>query len=290
MSEDNGQYDVGYGKPPRETQFRKGRSGNPAGRPKREGTAEFSLPALMPTASAIRQESNRKVSVKSSNGQEDLTMTEVVVRSLGNKAATGSILAQRTYLQLQMAEDEREYRCKERRFDQWRKYVVATRSTFDRAEARGDPEPKLYPHPADVQLDYQTLDVRILGPLSEDDAKTIMHTRRVSLLALELAIFCGDGTGLDELSTDDSKIGIWMLQHSALQMRLPPRLRGQTPDEEAAMYVRMSRPGRHWEPWLRKECSELAIPFLKLGHDSPTWKLSEIRRKVARAQRRRKAA
>ncbi|HZH27418.1 MAG TPA: DUF5681 domain-containing protein [Azospirillaceae bacterium] len=30
----DGDYEVGYGKPPRHTRFRKGRSGNPAGRPK----------------------------------------------------------------------------------------------------------------------------------------------------------------------------------------------------------------------------------------------------------------
>lgn len=30
----NGNYDIGYGKPPRSTQFKKGRSGNPRGRPR----------------------------------------------------------------------------------------------------------------------------------------------------------------------------------------------------------------------------------------------------------------
>lgn len=36
MSEglDDRDYDVGYGKPPKRTQFKKGKSGNPKGRPK----------------------------------------------------------------------------------------------------------------------------------------------------------------------------------------------------------------------------------------------------------------
>ena len=38
-----GDYEVGYKKPPRHTQFRKGKSGNPAGRPKRAVNVQASL-------------------------------------------------------------------------------------------------------------------------------------------------------------------------------------------------------------------------------------------------------
>ena len=38
-----GEYEVGYEKPPRNTQFRKGKSGNPAGRPKRDVDLRASL-------------------------------------------------------------------------------------------------------------------------------------------------------------------------------------------------------------------------------------------------------
>jgi hypothetical protein len=38
-----GDYEVGYKKPPRNTQFRKGKSGNPAGRPKRTVNVQASL-------------------------------------------------------------------------------------------------------------------------------------------------------------------------------------------------------------------------------------------------------
>ncbi|MBL4544643.1 MAG: hypothetical protein JKP95_01895 [Oceanicaulis sp.] len=34
MSQDQSEYEVGYGKPPKATQFKKGQSGNPRGRPK----------------------------------------------------------------------------------------------------------------------------------------------------------------------------------------------------------------------------------------------------------------
>ncbi|MFL0357263.1 DUF5681 domain-containing protein [Erythrobacter sp. GH1-10] len=34
MSDDNDDYEVGYGKPPKNTRWQKGQSGNPSGRPK----------------------------------------------------------------------------------------------------------------------------------------------------------------------------------------------------------------------------------------------------------------
>jgi Family of unknown function (DUF5681) len=36
MSQDQSEYEVGYGKPPKATQFKKGQSGNPRGRPKKQ--------------------------------------------------------------------------------------------------------------------------------------------------------------------------------------------------------------------------------------------------------------
>ena len=36
MSKDSADYDIGYGKPPEDTRFKKGQSGNPRGRPKKQ--------------------------------------------------------------------------------------------------------------------------------------------------------------------------------------------------------------------------------------------------------------
>lgn len=55
---DDNSYEVGYGKPPKHSQFQKGRSGNPKGRPKKPKN----LPAL------VLKTFGEKVVVKSPDG------------------------------------------------------------------------------------------------------------------------------------------------------------------------------------------------------------------------------
>ena len=57
-------YEVGYGKPPRHTQFRKGQSGNPGGRPRRTATERANALLL--------GEAYRLVTVKM-DGQKQIT-------------------------------------------------------------------------------------------------------------------------------------------------------------------------------------------------------------------------
>ena len=47
MTEPDDEYRVGYGRPPKQSQFEKGRSGNPGGRPKKRVSTELDLAALL---------------------------------------------------------------------------------------------------------------------------------------------------------------------------------------------------------------------------------------------------
>ena len=69
MPNDDAQFDVGYGKPPKSGQFRKGRSGNPRGRPK--GTKNF--------ASVVLRESRQPVRVNGPRGTRTVTKLEAAV-------------------------------------------------------------------------------------------------------------------------------------------------------------------------------------------------------------------
>ena len=74
-----GDYEVGYGRPPRRSQFQPGQSGNPNGRPKGQ-----------PTASEIfAREAARVVRMKVGDKVELISKLEAVFRTLFNIALAG---------------------------------------------------------------------------------------------------------------------------------------------------------------------------------------------------------
>lgn len=78
-----GTYAVGYGKPPVHGRFKKGQSGNPYG--KRPGTQDL--------AAIVQRELDRKVPVQEAGRKRLMSVLQVAVRSLTNKAAKGDLRA-----------------------------------------------------------------------------------------------------------------------------------------------------------------------------------------------------
>jgi hypothetical protein len=84
----NGDHEGGYGRPPTRTQFRKGRSGNPKGRPRGSRNASTRL-----------DEALKEQVVVSENGQRrKVTKLEAILKQLVNKAAQGDHRATRLLL------------------------------------------------------------------------------------------------------------------------------------------------------------------------------------------------
>ena len=77
MSRDMDDYQVGYGKPSRHTQFAKGQSGNPRGRP--SGSKNM--------ATLVREALNKMVIVAEDGGRRKISKCEAIVTQIINKAA-----------------------------------------------------------------------------------------------------------------------------------------------------------------------------------------------------------
>ena len=89
------QYEVGYGKPPGHTQFMKGRSGNPKGRPK--GSKSL--------ATIIDEEMNQPVTIVENGKRKRVTKMQAVVRQTMNKALRGDPKAGHHFLNMARSRD-----------------------------------------------------------------------------------------------------------------------------------------------------------------------------------------
>ena len=76
-------YDVGYKKPPKHGQFKKGQSGNPKGRPK--GARSF--------GAYLDDYLEQKVEVRDGNKVHEMRLLEVAARTLAKKAVSGNLPA-----------------------------------------------------------------------------------------------------------------------------------------------------------------------------------------------------
>jgi uncharacterized protein DUF5681 len=73
------EYEVGYGRPPRHTQFQKGRSGNARGRPR----GARSVKGL------LREELREKIAVNENGRRRKVTKVRVIVKQVVTKALRG---------------------------------------------------------------------------------------------------------------------------------------------------------------------------------------------------------
>jgi hypothetical protein len=74
---------VGYGRPPKQTRFQKGRSGNPRGRPKGAPTLATALARTLKEPVVVTEQGRKKT----------ITKFEAAVKQLVNKAASGEARA-----------------------------------------------------------------------------------------------------------------------------------------------------------------------------------------------------
>lgn len=83
-----GDYEIGYGRPPKHTRFRKGQSGNPRGRPPTRGAVKIDLNAIL----------NKPVTVIQDGEARHMPPKEVALRKILKKALTKRDLRSIIYL------------------------------------------------------------------------------------------------------------------------------------------------------------------------------------------------
>ncbi len=260
---------VGYGRPPKSGRFRKGQSGNPRGRPPKPTTQSALVPARFPTRALLRAEAARPITVTDASGRQTLPSAAAVTRALLLKAMRGGVLAQRTVLQLLLAEDERFHREYKERVEFWQNYKERSRAALEAARKAGEDPPDFLPHPDDVVLNWHTLEVRFLGAIDEEERIHEKMAEAAQDLGYEMAVYTGEDNRLPDKSGEGGRLGRYMALYVLTRIVLPPRLQRSPASYETHIKAMAARGQDAWGKDLEQRCCAAGVPFVCLRRGAP---------------------
>jgi hypothetical protein len=162
-----------YRKPPAEHQFKKGRSGNPNGRPKKKaGQPGGGLGGGIADrlAAMALDEAIRPVTVREGDKVSEIPAMQALIRTMFRAAAQGDTKAGRQLMDLiNRAESGRTGTALEI-LEHAVQYKEKYRPVFEQREREGLPPPDIFPHPDDMIINETTGEVTIDGPTTKEQA------------------------------------------------------------------------------------------------------------------------
>lgn len=168
-------YKVGYGKPPVEHQFPKGKCANPDGRPKKKrlvlgGTPVVPLEFGHPLTNFLAlEEAYRPVTVREGDKITEIPAIQAVLRATIAAAAKGNRFAQRNVIELLQSVEDIDCRRRQETEKTLMDYKRSWTREIARERAAGRPEPQPVPHPDDIFFDDRTGSIVVCGPGSEEE-------------------------------------------------------------------------------------------------------------------------
>lgn len=259
--EDSQADEEGLGRRQNSGQFRKGQSGNPRGRPRKEVARPILIPARFPTREVLRAEASRTIAVNGASGRETLSIREAIMRALSLSALRGGVYAQRTILELLMAEDERLHRERKESFEFWQDYKQRCKAVFAEADKAGKDKPDLLPHPDDIKFNLDTFEVRFLGAVDDGGRAAEKIACELQALAYEMSIFACEDNYLPSGNGEDGRLGPYMALYVLIHVCLPPRLRLKLETCGRQIMARVALGHRAWEQDLERRCRAIGLPF-----------------------------
>ena len=178
-------YEVGYGRPPKEKQFIKGKSGNPLGRPKGAKTKR-SKGHEEKLKNIIYDEAYRDVPVQGEYGMVAIPMAQAVARSVAVKAAKGDHRSQKLFFEALSAAEKADLKIHREYQETWGIYKIEWEKELERRERLGITAPDPLPHPDNISIDWKTGDLIVWGPVTREEKKqfdvmVILEEKKIGL-------------------------------------------------------------------------------------------------------------
>jgi hypothetical protein len=165
-------YPVGYRKPPVEHRFKKGRSGNPQGRPRKPKAITGADPlgfGAQPANKFLLEEAYRTVVVREGEQTIELPAIKAVFRAMGVSAMKGNRFAQRTIAELVQSVETEDRKLKLDHLEAMITYKCEWERAIEQARELGRPEPQPIPHPDDIVIDFRSGEAKVCGPMTKED-------------------------------------------------------------------------------------------------------------------------
>ncbi len=161
-------YEVGYAKPPKDTRFKPGQSGNPSGRPR---GAKNKRPALNEERmkNLILDEAYRTIKVRDGERQVTIPVAQAVIRSIAVNAAKNRIGAQRLFSELPAAAENSNKALHDAYLETAIEYKTEWEKELRLRKERGIDGPLPIPHPDDIVINMRTGQVVIKGPITPEE-------------------------------------------------------------------------------------------------------------------------
>lgn len=138
-------YEIGYGKPPISRQFKKGKSGNPRGRPKKAAVSKPQVDRSM--RDTFLSTARREVTSKQGDVVKAIPLIEAAYQAESVLGLKGNAYALKNYLDRaeRFAKDEAAEINKENEY--WRNYVATYDKYAEALRKAGEPLPEYVVHP-----------------------------------------------------------------------------------------------------------------------------------------------
>jgi len=221
-------YEVGYGKPPVKTQFKKGQSGNPLGRPKGSKNKQKWGPADQLNKLLI-SEAYRGIRINDDTGPITVPMMEAIIRSMAVKAAKGDHRSQKLFISAVQKVEAESVEIRSAIMEKLFGYKMDAEREIEYRKKLGTDCSDIIPHPDDIGIDMETGMPTLLGPFTPSEKKSFEQTVAM-IYDLEHKINQAEEE-LEELTDEDERAKLEGLIHTCRSIirKLDKQIHGWRP-------------------------------------------------------------